>query len=63
MMHSSRLTRADVMNPWLSRAKTWARGIKRDVVALYFAARDPASPGMRRLLQRLSRLTRIVIPA
>ena len=32
------------MNDWLCRAKTWARGIKRDVVALYFAARDPLVP-------------------
>ena len=29
---------------WLASFKTWARGIKRDVVALYFAARDPRVP-------------------
>ncbi len=28
----------------LSRLKTWARGIKRDVVTVYFAARDPQAP-------------------
>jgi uncharacterized membrane protein YkvA (DUF1232 family) len=26
---------------WVSSLKTWARRIKRDVTALYFAARDP----------------------
>jgi uncharacterized membrane protein YkvA (DUF1232 family) len=26
---------------WLQRVKTWARTIKRDVVALWIAARDP----------------------
>lgn len=29
---------------WLSSLKAWAIGIKRDVVALYFAARDPRVP-------------------
>lgn len=28
----------------LERAKSWARGIKRDVVALWIAARDPRTP-------------------
>ena len=28
----------------LQRAKQWARQIKRDVVALWFAARDPRTP-------------------
>jgi len=28
----------------LSSLKTWARGIKRDVVALWIAARDPRVP-------------------
>lgn len=32
------------MKAWLERAKSWARGIKRDVVALWFAARDPRVP-------------------
>lgn len=32
------------MKLWLDRAREWARGIKRDVVALYFAARDPRVP-------------------
>ncbi len=27
-----------------ARLKTWVKGIKRDVVALYFAARDPRVP-------------------
>lgn len=29
---------------WLARAKNWARSIKRDVVALWLAARDPRTP-------------------
>jgi uncharacterized membrane protein YkvA (DUF1232 family) len=28
----------------ISSLKSWARGVKRDVVALYFAARDPRVP-------------------
>ena len=34
----------------LAAAKQWARSIKRDVVAIYFAARDPATPWHVRLL-------------
>jgi uncharacterized membrane protein YkvA (DUF1232 family) len=29
---------------WIASLKSWAKGIKRDVVALYFAARDPRVP-------------------
>ena len=29
---------------WVSSLKAWARDAKRDVVALYFAARDPRVP-------------------
>ena len=29
---------------WLDNAKSWARAIKRDVVALWIAARDPRVP-------------------
>ncbi len=29
---------------WISSLKAWARGVKRDVVALYFAAHDPRVP-------------------
>ena len=29
---------------WLASAKRWARSIKRDVVALWIAARDPRTP-------------------
>lgn len=32
------------------RLRAWARGIKRDVVAVYFAARDPRTPWLVRLL-------------
>lgn len=32
------------MPSWLDAAKGWARGIKRDVVALWIAARDPRTP-------------------
>ena len=33
--------------------KTWAKAIKRDVVALYFAARDPRVPSYAKLLAGL----------
>ncbi len=29
---------------WLEPAKSWAQDVKRDVVALYLAARDPRTP-------------------
>ena len=38
---------------WLGRAKAWARGIKRDVVAVYHAAHDPRTPWAARLLALL----------
>ncbi|CAO3363800.1 YkvA family protein [Azospirillum palustre] len=34
----------------LSAAKTWARAIKRDVLAVYLAARDPRTPWGVRVL-------------
>ena len=34
----------------LQRAKNWAKAIKRDVVAVYFAARDPRTPTAARIL-------------
>ncbi|MBK1839283.1 DUF1232 domain-containing protein [Azospirillum sp. YIM B02556] len=34
----------------LSAAKTWARAIKRDVLAVYLAARDPRTPWHVRIL-------------
>ena len=37
----------------LARLKSWARGIKRDVVTVYFAARDPQAPWLPRLLALL----------
>ncbi len=33
-----------------TKAKDWARGIKRDVVAVYFAARDTRTPRLARWL-------------
>ena len=36
--------------PFLARAKDWARRIKRDVVAVWFAARDPNAPVLARVL-------------
>jgi uncharacterized membrane protein YkvA (DUF1232 family) len=38
---------------FIGRAKTWARGIKRDVVTVYFAARDPQAPMGARILAAL----------
>ena len=35
---------------WLQQAKTWARSIKRDVVALWIAARDPRVPWYAKLV-------------
>jgi len=32
------------MNRWWTAARAWARTIKRDVVALWYAARDPRVP-------------------
>ncbi len=34
----------------MSRMRQWARGIKRDVVTVYFAARDPLAPMGLRIL-------------
>jgi uncharacterized membrane protein YkvA (DUF1232 family) len=34
----------------LDRAKDWARRVKRDAVAVYFAARDPRTPLLARCL-------------
>ena len=34
----------------IESAKAWARSIKRDVLAIYFAARDPRAPMLARLL-------------
>ena len=33
-----------IVTEWLERARSWARDIERDVVALYLAARDPRAP-------------------
>ena len=35
---------------WLQRAKTWARSIKRDIVALWIAARDRRVPWHAKLV-------------
>lgn len=32
------------MGKWINSARQWARAIKRDVVALWIAARDPRTP-------------------
>jgi len=39
--------------PLLTRLKTWARGVKHDVVTVYFAARDPQAPLGARVLAGL----------
>jgi uncharacterized membrane protein YkvA (DUF1232 family) len=38
------------MTSWLARARGWARGIRRDVVALWLAARDPRVPWAAKLV-------------
>ena len=37
-------TSADQNTTFLTRARAWARTIKRDVVAVYIAAKDPRTP-------------------
>jgi len=37
------------MTGWLDATKGWARRIKRDVVALWIAARDPRTPMMAKI--------------
>ena len=37
----------------IGRVKSWARNIKRDVVTVYFAARDPQAPMGARILAGL----------
>lgn len=34
----------------LAKAKTWARGVRRDVIAIHLAARDPRTPWYARAL-------------
>ena len=34
----------------LEAVRQWARDLKRDAVAVYFAARDPRTPGLARVL-------------
>lgn len=38
------------MSAWLDRAKHWARSIKRDVIAIWIAARDRRTPWSARIL-------------
>lgn len=38
---------------WRARARGWARGIKRDVLTVWHAARDPRTPWALRLLALL----------
>ena len=45
--------RADSNAAWLDRAKLWARAIKRDVIAIWLAARDPRTPWTARILAAL----------
>jgi uncharacterized membrane protein YkvA (DUF1232 family) len=38
------------MAGWIGSVKQWARAIKRDVIALWFAARDPKTPMAAKLV-------------
>src|SRR5689334_2363581 len=40
-------------NGMLAKAKMWARGLKRDVYAIYLAARDPRTPWYARVAAML----------
>ena len=42
--HASLIHSMMIITRWLSSAKTWARSIKRDIVALWIAARDRRTP-------------------
>jgi len=39
-----------MMGEWLTAAKRWARSVKRDVVALWIAARDDRTPVMAKIV-------------
>ncbi|HTN60999.1 MAG TPA: YkvA family protein [Devosia sp.] len=39
-----------MFHAWLDRAKQWAGVIKRDVIAIWLAARDPRTPMAARIL-------------
>ena len=39
-----------MMGEWLTAAKRWARSVKRDVVALWIAARDDRTPLMAKIV-------------
>lgn len=38
------------MIEWIERLKSWARALKRDVVALWIGARDPRTPWIAKLI-------------
>jgi uncharacterized membrane protein YkvA (DUF1232 family) len=38
------------MKAWLEGAKNWARSVKRDILALWFAARDPRAPWLAKFV-------------
>jgi uncharacterized membrane protein YkvA (DUF1232 family) len=38
------------MDKWLTAAKQWARSVKRDVVALWIAARDGRTPMVAKIV-------------
>jgi uncharacterized membrane protein YkvA (DUF1232 family) len=47
---NSRTAKPDAMAGWLDRARHWARSIKRDVIAIWLAAKDARTPWAARLL-------------
>lgn len=44
------MEKVDASATFLDRAKLWARSIKRDVVAVWLAGRDPRTPWTARIL-------------
>jgi len=38
------------MTGWVERLKSWARALKRDVIALWIAAHDPHTPWIAKLI-------------
>ena len=47
---NTRTEKTDPMPGWLDRARQWARTIKRDVIAVWLAARDVRTPMAVRIL-------------
>ena len=50
---NTHMGRTDTSAPGIERAKLWARSVKRDVIAIWIAARDARTPAAARILAAL----------